>query len=109
MRAPKTGAVSPVVTGPSKERFKGVNDLIFAANGDLYFTDQGQTGLHDPTGRVFRYSASGQLQCLQFRNGCLGGSYRRSIGCKIPVNLLVYGDQRLPEQLVIAGDEGQPG
>jgi len=61
---PKTGAVTPVVTGPSKERFKGVNDLIFAANGDLYFTDQGQTGLHDPTGRVFRYSASGQLQCL---------------------------------------------
>ena len=61
---PKRGSVTPVIEGPSKERFKGVNDLIFAANGDLYFTDQGQTGLHDPTGRVYRYTASGHLQCL---------------------------------------------
>lgn len=60
----KTGSVTPFIEGPSKERFKGVNDLIFAANGDLYFTDQGQTGLHNPTGRVYRYTASGQLQCL---------------------------------------------
>ena len=34
------------------------------ANGDLYFTDQGMTGLHDPTGRVYKLSASGALRCL---------------------------------------------
>ncbi|MEW5420961.1 SMP-30/gluconolactonase/LRE family protein [Amorphus sp. 3PC139-8] len=44
--------------------FKGPNDLTFASNGDLYFTDQGQTGLHDPTGRVFRVRASGHVECL---------------------------------------------
>lgn len=61
---PKAGKVIPFLEGPSKQRFKGVNDLIFAANGDLYFTDQGQTGLHDPTGCVYRYTAEGRLECL---------------------------------------------
>jgi gluconolactonase len=60
----KAGKVVPFLEGPSKQRFKGVNDLIFAANGDLYFTDQGQTGLHDPSGCVYRYTASGRLECL---------------------------------------------
>lgn len=46
------------------ERFKAVNDLTFASNGDLYFTDQGLTGMHDPTGRVFRLRADGQLDLL---------------------------------------------
>jgi gluconolactonase len=41
-----------------------LNDLTFAANGDLYFTDQGQTGLHDPTGRVYRLSPDGKLDLL---------------------------------------------
>ncbi len=44
--------------------YKGVNDLFFRSNGDLYFTDQGSTDLRDPTGRVFRYSASGKLDML---------------------------------------------
>ncbi len=60
----KAGKVVPFLEGPSKQRFKGVNDLIFAKNGDLYFTDQGQTGLHDPTGCVYRYTTSGRLECL---------------------------------------------
>jgi gluconolactonase len=38
--------------------------LHIASNGDIYFTDQGQTGLHDPTGRVYRLKTSGQLDCL---------------------------------------------
>ena len=46
------------------ERFKGVNDLFFAANGDMYFTDQGRTGHQDPTGRVFRWTTEGRLYCL---------------------------------------------
>ncbi len=51
---PTSGAVTPLVDRRRLERFKGCNDLFFAANGDLYFTDQGQTGLQDPTGRVYR-------------------------------------------------------
>lgn len=61
---PENGTVTPFLEGPDKERFKGVNDLVFASNGDLYFTDQGQTGLHDPTGLVYRYSTDGLLTPL---------------------------------------------
>jgi gluconolactonase len=61
---PGSGAVTEVLGRPRLEGFKGVNDLVFASNGDLYFTDQGQTGLHDPTGRVFRLRADGKLDTL---------------------------------------------
>lgn len=59
-----TGHVTPLLQDYRSEGFKGVNDLVFAANGDLYFTDQGQSGLQDPSGRVFRYSKDGRLDCL---------------------------------------------
>lgn len=52
------------ITTFRSEGFKGCNDLFLAANGDLYFTDQGQTGLHDPTGRVFRVAPGGQPALL---------------------------------------------
>lgn len=61
---PATGDVSAVVERVRAERFKGPNDLCFAANGDLYFTDQGATGMHDPTGRVYRLTADGRLDRL---------------------------------------------
>ena len=61
---PARGAVSPLVERRWSERLKGPNDLFFAAGGDLYFTDQGQTGLHDPTGRVFRWREGGRLEPL---------------------------------------------
>ena len=61
---PKTGKLETVLRTAFSEGFKGLNDLHFAANGDLYFTDQGLTGLHDPTGRVFRVRADGQVSCL---------------------------------------------
>lgn len=61
---PRSGAVTPVVGRRYTERFKGVNDLFFAPNGDLYFTDQGRTGWHDPTGAVYRLTAGGSLQRL---------------------------------------------
>lgn len=56
------GKVTPFVTRYHREHFKGVNDLTFASNGDLYFTDQGQSDLADPTGRVYRHTAGGILQ-----------------------------------------------
>lgn len=49
-----SGAVRPYLERRNSERFKGVNDLVFDRQGNLYFTDQGQTGLHDPTGRLYR-------------------------------------------------------
>ncbi len=61
---PVNGRVTPYLVRANLERFKAVNDLFFAANGDLYFTDQGQTGLHDPTGRLFRVTAAGRVECL---------------------------------------------
>jgi gluconolactonase len=61
---PATGAVTPVLEHVRREGFKGTNDLVFASNGDLYFTDQGQTGLQDASGRVFRLRTDGQVDCL---------------------------------------------
>jgi gluconolactonase len=61
---PVNGKVKPYLTRASLAPFKGCNDLFFAQNGDLYFTDQGLTGLHDPTGRLFRLTPSGRLDCL---------------------------------------------
>jgi gluconolactonase len=58
------GTPEPVLARRNSERFKGPNDLVFARNGDLYFTDQGQTGLHDPTGRVYRFRPNGHLDLL---------------------------------------------
>jgi gluconolactonase len=59
-----TGKVSPFLERRNSERFKGVNDLVFDAKGNLFFTDQGQTGLHDPTGRVYRLAPDGRLDLL---------------------------------------------
>lgn len=60
----RTGVVRPYLERRNSERFKGVNDLSFDSAGNLYFTDQGQTGLHDPTGRVYRLSPDGRLDLL---------------------------------------------
>jgi gluconolactonase len=59
-----SGQVRPYLERRNSERFKGVNDLVFDSRGNLYFTDQGQTGLHDPTGRVYRLGTDGRLDLL---------------------------------------------
>jgi len=61
---PKTGKLDTLLGTAFSESFKGLNDLHFASNGDLYFTDQGQTGIADPTGRVYRLRANGALDRL---------------------------------------------
>ena len=61
---PKTARLETVLGTFYSESFKGLNDLHFAASGDLYFTDQGQTGCIDPTGRVFRLRTSGAVDRL---------------------------------------------
>ncbi len=60
----KAGRMQPILSSRNSELFRGCNDLHLASNGDIYFTDQGQTGLHDPTGRVYRLSPAGRLDCL---------------------------------------------
>ncbi len=44
--------------------YQGLSDLTIARNGDIYFTDQGDSHLLKPTGRVLRLSASGKLDVL---------------------------------------------
>jgi gluconolactonase len=37
---------------------------VFTSGGDLAFTDQGESGLHDPTGRLWLLRADGTLLLL---------------------------------------------
>jgi len=60
------GGPMPVLEHRNSESFKGVNDLTFDAEGNSYFTDQGQTGLHDPSGRVYRLRTEGRLDLVIF-------------------------------------------
>ena len=66
---PGRGIVEPVLTHRRSESFRGVNDLFFDNQGRLYFTDQGQTGLHDPTGRVYRFDLETEQLDLLIGNG----------------------------------------
>ena len=65
---PVTAVMTPVITRFNGERFKGPNDVIVSGNGSIFFTDQGMTGLQDPTGRVYRLSPDGRVDVL-IRNG----------------------------------------
>jgi len=58
---PVSGKVEPFLTAPRAERLRGPNDLFFAANGDLWFTDQGNTDLQDPSGRLYCVRPNGAL------------------------------------------------
>jgi gluconolactonase len=59
-----TGRIDTVLARRNAESFKGLNDVVVGRSGAIYFTDQGQTGLHDPTGRVYRLNPDGRLDCL---------------------------------------------
>jgi len=61
---PKGGTPETVLARRNAESFKGLNDLCVLPDGTVYFTDQGQTGMHDPSGRVYRRSPDGKLDCL---------------------------------------------
>jgi gluconolactonase len=54
----------PVVTRYRLEPFLGLSDLVFGMDGTLYFTDQGQSDLRRPIGRVFRYRPEYGLDIL---------------------------------------------
>jgi len=54
----------PLLQHRLSESFRGLNDLCFDRQGVCYFTDQGQSGLHDPSGRVYRRFPDGRLECI---------------------------------------------
>ncbi|WP_028602493.1 SMP-30/gluconolactonase/LRE family protein [Ottowia thiooxydans] len=57
---PVAKTIQPYLQHVKREGLRGLNDLFFASNGDLYFTDQGESSLDNPTGRVFRLRADGK-------------------------------------------------
>lgn len=59
-----TGRFEDVLPSLYSEPFKGLNDLTLHDDGSILFTDQGQTGLQDPTGRVFRLTGDGRIDRL---------------------------------------------
>jgi sugar lactone lactonase YvrE len=58
----KAGRMQPLLTARNSESFRGCNDQHPATNGDIHFSDQGQTGRHDPTGdHVVVFAPNGKL------------------------------------------------
>jgi gluconolactonase len=60
---PRQGTSEVLADRLSDRPLLGLNDLAFGPDGALYLTDQGRTGLHDPSGRVLRFDGS-RLECL---------------------------------------------
>ncbi len=61
---PRKATIEPYLASAFGEPFRGLNDLVFDLQGNLYFTDQGQSGLQRPDGRVFKLGVDGRLERL---------------------------------------------
>ncbi|KAI0161793.1 putative lactonase drp35 [Hypoxylon sp. FL1284] len=60
-----TGKAEVLVSGYRGERFRGLNDLTLGPDGWVYFTNQGQSGLQEQSGCIYRWhQASGALERL---------------------------------------------
>lgn len=59
-----TKRVEPFVTRVANKRLRGPNDLSFSLIGDLYFTDQGNSDLQRPNGRVIRCKTDGASEII---------------------------------------------
>jgi len=51
---PKTKKVKTIVKNYKGKKFNGPNDLVISSKGYVYFTDPWGTGVHNPTGGVYR-------------------------------------------------------
>jgi gluconolactonase len=56
--------MAPYLTHRLAQRFRGLAAVVFARNGDLYFSDAGQSDLNEASGAVYRLDAGGSLQRL---------------------------------------------
>jgi gluconolactonase len=61
---PGDGRVEVLLANINGEGFKGLNDLCVLADGSVLFTDQGQTGMQDPSGRLYRLWPDGRIDRL---------------------------------------------
>jgi gluconolactonase len=70
-----SGEMGVVASDWEGQRFRGPNDLIFAANGDLYFTDPKGSDLENPIGNVYLVRQNGLVERFaggfRFPNGIL--------------------------------------
>jgi gluconolactonase len=120
---PASGRIEPFLESGGFERFKGPNDLVFNRAGDLYFTDQGQSGLQNPNGCVYKLHAQGRLDCLiatvPSPNGLVlsrdeGTLYlavtRANAVWRVPLNFLGNGAvSRVGTYLQLSGGTGPDG
>jgi gluconolactonase len=58
---PANGVIKTILGSINSEGFKGLNDLQLLPDGSTLFTDQGQTGMQDPSGRLYRLWPDGRL------------------------------------------------
>jgi len=56
---PRDKSITPIVNSHRSETLRGVNDLVFDANGGLYFTEPYGSGTLNPNGRVFYLPSDG--------------------------------------------------
>ncbi|GAA5234222.1 SMP-30/gluconolactonase/LRE family protein [Verticiella sediminum] len=61
---PASGRLDTVLARGQYEPFRGLNDLCFNRAGDLFFTDQGESDLRRPDGRLWVLRADGRLELL---------------------------------------------
>jgi gluconolactonase len=59
-----TGHHSVVLDRAGGQPLLGLNDLTFASDGSLFVTDQGNSGLTDPTGRVLQITRQGETRVI---------------------------------------------
>ncbi len=101
---PASGKVTPVVQRFLTETFKGPNDLFLAKNGDIYFTDQGQSGVSDPSGKVYRMDGNGHLMRLLDNipspNGIVMNSSERQIFIAVTRTNCIWRAMLLPDNTV---------
>jgi gluconolactonase len=101
---PKSGKIETLLGHRNSESFKGLNDLTFDADGTCLFTDQGQTGLHDSTGRVYRFSGGGRLDILlsgiPSPNGIALDAHRKFLFVAVTRANQVWRGPLLPDQSI---------
>ncbi|MCK7616173.1 SMP-30/gluconolactonase/LRE family protein [Roseibium sediminicola] len=59
-----TGKIRTELGRLRRQGFMGLNDVQFHSNGTLFFTDQGQTGMHDASGKLYARRPDGRVELL---------------------------------------------